>query len=655
MPNSRSPEQAPEDRGESQELLRRQAEALERLATVSDPEYKPRQKVIQRLMAVGIAGGGVVLATYQFALFVMDSYERRGMVANWVEAAREMYEVEGSAAEAGEMLKRAAELGPQDVDVVKLGAYIDGMRAVERLVNLDRPFDKADVEEYGRAMGQAVMLERVDPESPEWAILRGQLALAAGEPDRARTFLDKALAIDPKNAFATLRLALVHLNLANASSDKAVRDRELAECRSGLDLALKLNPQFKWALLWKASVALEVDKDPKIAIKILEQALEIDPRFVNALVTLGICEKSQEDWNAAERALVRALAIRPDEALALNELAYVYGAQDKYEIGLRYARRSTDANPGNLLAWTMRGLLARELAKATAGAESERAELFKEAIDAYSKALDLDPRNVSAYVERSTLNRLTGHLQQAGEDARNAVTFGPERTFAWNALGKFQAEAGFHDKAAETFAKVIELDPTFDTAYLDRAKARVASGDRARAAADLDLALEKASAEFRPEILLARGKFLESGGDKERALADFVAARKAQADLFDAWMAEAAVLKALDRLEESKAAAREALQLRPEDEAAREAAGLGTPRKAKARASAPPSRDSNASAAQPIPAPLSPEQIDGMTREEARAALVLVSRGRNRSDLTDEVQARLKAEFNLLLERVKKN
>ena len=569
MQSSKSPEPGADDRGESQVLLRRQAEALERLATVSDPEYKPRQKVIQRLMAVGIAGGGIVLATYQFGLFVMDSYERRGMVANWVEAAREMYEVEGSAAEAGEMLKRAAELGPQDVDVVKLSAYIDGMRAVERLVNLDRPFDKADVEEYGRAMGQAVMLERVDPESPEWAILRGQLALAAGEPDRARTFLDKALAIDPKNAFATLRLALVHLNLANASSDKAVRDRELAECRSGLDLALKLNPQFKWALLWKASVVLEVDKDPKIAIKILEQALEIDPRFVNALVTLGICEMSREDWNAAERALVRALAIRPNEALALNELAYVYGAQDKYEIGLRYARRSTDANPGNLRAWNMRGLLARELAKATAGTESERAELLKEAINAYSKALDLDPRNVSAYVERSTLNRLTGHLQQAGEDARNAVMFGPERTFAWNALGRFQAEAGFHDKAAETFAKVIELDPTFDTAYLERAKARVASGDRARAAADLDLALEKASEEFRPEILLARGKFLESGGDQERALADFVAARTAQIDLFDAWMAEAGVLKALGRVEDSKTAAREALQLRPGDKAAR--------------------------------------------------------------------------------------
>ena len=156
-----------------------------------------------------------------------------------------------------------------------------------------------------------------------------------------------------------------------------------------------------------------------------------------------------------------------------------------------------------------------------------------------------------------------------GQGEGVGIMFGPERTFAWNALGRFQAEAGFHDKAAETFAKVIELDPTFDTAYLERAKARVASGDRARAAADLDLALEKASEEFRPEILLARGKFLESGGDQERALADFVAARTAQIDLFDAWMAEAGVLKALGRLEDSKTAAREALQLRPGDKAAR--------------------------------------------------------------------------------------
>jgi tetratricopeptide (TPR) repeat protein len=569
MTNSESSEPESVNRGESTELLRRQAAALERLATVSDPEYNPNKKLLQKIVALAVAGGGIVVGTYEFAQFVVESHERRTMITNWVGAAREMYEVEGSATEAGEMLSRASELGPQDVEVIKLGAYIDGMRTVERLVNLDRPFNKDDVEAYGRAMGQAVMLERVAPDSPDWAILRGQLALAAKEPDRARAFLERALVIDPSNAFATLRLALVHLDIANAASDPATRDRELTACRVGLDQALQFNPKSKWALLWKATVAFESDKDPTAAANFVQQALQIDPRFVNALVTLGGCEMAREDWAAAERAYVRALTIRPDESFAITNLAYVYGAQDKYEIGLRYARRATDADAGSLRAWAMRGLLARELAKATVGDEATRGELLEEAIDSYSKALDLDPRQVDAYIERSILNRETGNLQQAGDDARNAVMFGPLDPYAWNVLGRFQAAVGFHDKAVETFTKVIELDAAFDTAYLDRAKARVASGNRTLAAKDFDLALERATVEFRPDILLARGQFREDGGERDRALADYVAARTAQPDLFAAWLAEARVLKALGRVDESQAAAREALQLRPGDEAAR--------------------------------------------------------------------------------------
>jgi tetratricopeptide (TPR) repeat protein len=569
MPSSESPEPTNPDRDESTELLRRQAVALERLVVVADPTSAPRKKFVARMIALAVGWSGAVVGAYQFGIFVVESHAKRSMVANWVDAAREMYEVEGSATEAGEMLSRAAELSPENVTVRKFAAYIDGMRAVERLVNLDRPFNRSDVEEYGRAMGQAVMLERVDPDSPDWAVLRGQLALAVGEPLRAEAFLKTALTIDPTSAFATLRLALVHWYLANAAKDPIIREREIAACRSGIDEALRLNPQFKWALLWKGVVALEVDQNPTAAAAAMEEALALDPRFVNALNTLGNCHKIQEQWEQAERAYARALAIRPDEVLALTDLAVVYGAQDKYEIGLRYARRATDAAPGSLKAWTMRGLLARELAKVSAGSEADRDELVAEAITAYSTALDLDPRQADAYIERSNLFRQTNNLQQAGEDARNAVLFGADDPYAWNALGKYLADAGFHEKAASTFDKVIELDGAFDTAYLDRARAHLAAGHRAQGAKDLDTALQKATEDFRAEILLERGKFHLAGGDRELALADFVAARKAQPEMFDAWIAEASVFKALGRMEEAKAAALEALQLRPGDETAK--------------------------------------------------------------------------------------
>jgi hypothetical protein len=86
---------------------------------------------------------------------------------------------------------------------------------------------------------------------------------------------------------------------------------------------------------------------------------------------------------------------------------------------------------------------------------------------------------------------------------------------------------------------------------------------------------------------------------------------------------------------------------------AREAAGLITPKKAKI--SARSSSGNDGAAAEPIPGPLSAEEIERMTRDQAREALLKVSRSRQRSNVSDEVQERLKIEFDLLLERFKKD
>ena len=57
----------------------------------------------------------------------------------------------------------------------------------------------------------------------------------------------------------------------------------------------------------------------------------------------------------------------------------------------------------------------------------------------------------------------------------------------------------------------------------------------------------------------------------------------------------------------------------------------------------------------PPPAPLSANEINKMSKEEARSALGPVSKARNRADLSDEVRARLKEEFDLLIERSKRD
>lgn len=58
---------------------------------------------------------------------------------------------------------------------------------------------------------------------------------------------------------------------------------------------------------------------------------------------------------------------------------------------------------------------------------------------------------------------------------------------------------------------------------------------------------------------------------------------------------------------------------------------------------------------EPPPPPLSEAEINAMSKAEAQATLVTVAKARNRQDLDDEVKARLRKEFDLLIERCKRD
>ena len=58
---------------------------------------------------------------------------------------------------------------------------------------------------------------------------------------------------------------------------------------------------------------------------------------------------------------------------------------------------------------------------------------------------------------------------------------------------------------------------------------------------------------------------------------------------------------------------------------------------------------------EPLPPALTENEINQMSKEEARQTLGVVSKARSRADLDDEAKARLKREFDLLLERCRKD
>ena len=68
----------------------------------------------------------------------------------------------------------------------------------------------------------------------------------------------------------------------------------------------------------------------------------------------------------------------------------------------------------------------------------------------------------------------------------------------------------------------------------------------------------------------------------------------------------------------------------------------------------PPRRTVHDQRPHDLPPPLTPNEIQQMTKQEAQQAMTAVARVRNRADVSDADKARLKAEFDLLLERCKR-
>lgn len=549
----------------TERLLDRQADALEQIVLVLDPSKTPKKKGIALFVGYMMLASSVVLGGYEFASWVIEQWERRAMLSNWIETAREMQDVENAPDMALELLAKAGEVDPQNADVVRLRAYVRGMQTVKRLLAIDRPFNTEDVAAANLAAAEAALLEKLDPEAPDWALLRGQLAMAQMESARARDYFERALALDPKNVLVRVRLADMHQDVGLALEGEGEDDQakaEFLEAKRLLDEAVELDPRSKLAWLYRG--IHQLNSDPEEAIVAFNRVIEIDGRFELALRNRGIAFFKLERFEDAESALRRALEVQPDSP-ALAQLAQIYGAQDEYESALLYAQKATDAIPGSLKAWTVRAELETDMG--TIAIKAGRAEagqaLRAAASKSYSKAIELDPRNSTVLRDRSILLRLLGSLEEAGADARQAVRFAPEDADAWFALAEYQLAIGESASARRSLDRVLALNPRYDVAYQRLAQLLERDGDLSAAEMILSKAVEVAEDDFVAQFLRDRSGVRERRGDLAGALLDAVAAREAEPEQYELWLCEARLLIVLNRAEEACAVLVEANQRKP--------------------------------------------------------------------------------------------
>lgn len=206
--------------------------------------------------------------------------------------------------------------------------------------------------------------------------------------------------------------------------------------------------------------------------------------------------------------------------------------------------KAVELDPNNVYAWANRAI-TRVQAGNLAGARSDldKAEAIdsafiqnwigrgmladverrpRDAVEAYTRALEQEPDNSYAIKHRAAAYSSLGDTQKALADLTSIVENSPDDTYAYVDRGNFFLDQREYDKAIADFDKAHLLEPSNEWPLANRGIAQVWKRDFGAAASDLD-----AAAKINPKnvvVFRARGMMAQHKGAWQDAIAAYTSA-----------------------------------------------------------------------------------------------------------------------------------
>ncbi len=115
---------------------------------------------------------------------------------------------------------------------------------------------------------------------------------------------------------------------------------------------------------------------------------------------------------------------------------------------------------------------------------------YKEALNAFNKAIELNPQDAAAYSSRGLTYYFLGKYQQAIKAFNKAIQIDPQLDIAYNNRGITYAELGNYKQAINDFTKSIELNPQRANLYYNRGLAYHKLGNYQQAINDYTKAIQ---------------------------------------------------------------------------------------------------------------------------------------------------------------------
>jgi tetratricopeptide (TPR) repeat protein len=462
----------------------------------------------------------------------------------------------GAAGQAARKAVSAEDFYRRGLAAVRAEKCAEAVADFDRAIDLD-PDDARFYKERGECLnGRADKLadfEKALALKPAYAAAylgRGQVyfdqsrvdEMSADDGRNALADFNTAAGLDPKNSAIYYSRGKLYFHYFK-DREKAFRD---------FAKAVELAPQNHLYLMGRA-VHYQLDREFEKAIADYTAVLKLKPRDFDAYLMRGW---SYFKTGANEKAIVdytTALKIKPEYAdQAYEKRAAAYRAAGKLREADADARRAFElVKKEDLKAAEIhcrRGLAGMKKAEkilpedtylvivADSLTDSLNFE-FKEAIDHFSDAIELNPKDARFFRERGFCRWKIDERAGALEDFNRALEIKPDFVDAYILRAavlasyrqdkEFLAKGGFYEKAAADFQKAVDLNPKRAETYISRARYLhfdLLRRDLKNGLADLAKALELNPRSAAALILRARFNFRKD--TFEEAIADTTAAIK---------------------------------------------------------------------------------------------------------------------------------
>jgi tetratricopeptide (TPR) repeat protein len=290
------------------------------------------------------------------------------------------------------------------------------------------------------------------------------------------------------------------------------------EARSDIDKALSLRPRDGLALALQ-SIILVVQGQKEQALNSAIQAAQAEPNSVSAKIALSYAYQANFDLSEAVKAAKEATRLDPNDPLAWARVAELQLSQGELDNAIDSARRAESINPREARIQTVLGFAYLTRIK------------ISEAKEAFEKGITLNSADPMPRLGLGLAKIRQGNLAEGRKEIEIAATLDPGNALIRSYLGKAYYEEKRDGKAEVQFGLAKDFDPLDPTPYLYDAILKQTINRPVEAIKDLQesIKLNDNRAVYRSRLLLdddlaarsvSLGRIYEDMGFQQRALVE---------------------------------------------------------------------------------------------------------------------------------------